>query len=435
MDEYTDNEYTEEYSQDKTYKSGNNEDKPLASPSSGQNMSTSVQDFLKQSTEIQEEIRKLSELCQQISPKKDSFIEEVQSKEDYEEQNNHWAKINNMLETHGFSPISTMQDDFEQEIPDPNSLADSLVDVITEYSNLVRSYAEIEGDYEKLELENKELKALSEKYKKIEAQYRDLDKINQQLQEKISKSKHEPKEKEENRHKPHGKPGSDRALRVFKAFMEQEYNPLRETDGKVISIINNYEEQKQKTLQDISNYKKNIIELNKVLRQFEESKHDGRHQGALNRSKGNASDNSEQEFTEKSKILNSVVAQLKLKSYLEVPNALSKIQQVMLTLPGIDKFVKQICEEIMVSPSSRLDDVIDALQDLKKRLQNLEKFKLAISESLATVHDGDMLEKIKGLMYFCKLFEIRQKDDIISTVEGIFYFVHEIKLFLAVRDI
>ena len=130
-----------------------------------------------------------------------------------------------------------------------------------------------------------------------------------------------------------------------------------------------------------------------------------------------------------------MVAQLKLKSYLEVPNALSKIQQVMLTLPGIDKFVKQICEEIMVSPSSRLDDVIDALQDLKKRLQNLEKFKLAISESLATVHDGDMLEKIKGLMYFCKLFEIRQKDDIISTVEGIFYFVHEIKLFLAVRDI
>ena len=436
MDEYSDNEYPEEYSQDKLELSGNNEEKSFASPTAGKHMSTSVQDFLKQSNEIQEEIRKLSELCQQISPKKDSFMDEgLQRKEEYEEQSNYWAKINGMLETHGFNPISTIQDDFEQEVPDPNSLADSLVDVITEYSNLVRSYSEIESAYGKLELENKELKTIVEKSKKFEAQFRDLDRINRQLQEKLSKTKHEPKEKEETRPKYHGKPGSDRAVNVFKAFMDQEYNPLRETDAKVIAIINNYEEQKQKTTQDISSYKKKIDELSKIIRKLEESKYEEGRKGVLNRSRGNFSDTSEQEFSERAKILDNVVTQLNLKSYLEVPNALNKIQQVMLTLPGIDKFVKQICEEIMLSPSSRLDDVIDALRDMKQKMQNLEKFKQAISESLGTVHDADILEKIKGLMYFCKLFEIRKRDDVISAVEGIFYFVHEIKMFLAVRNI
>ena len=225
-------------------------------------------------------------------------------------------------------------------------------------------------------------------------------------------------------------------------FMDQEFNPMRESDAKVIAIIQNYEEQTQKISLEMSSYKKEIENLSYIVKkQKSDSLEQGYSKqeiptpyskGPINRGKKYSNEFGDQETTEKLKVLSSVITQLNLTSYTEVPNALNKIQQVMLTLPGIDKFVKQICEEIALSPSSRLDEILDTLKNMKKKLQALEKFKITITENFSSANELEIIEKIKGLSYFCRLFEVRQKDNIINVVEGIFYFVHEIKMFLAV---
>lgn len=87
MEDFSDNEFNDENSQNRLENSDEQEEKQFTSPTPGKNISSSVQEFLKQSNEIQEEIRKLSELCQQISPKKDSFVDEpVKENEISEEQ-------------------------------------------------------------------------------------------------------------------------------------------------------------------------------------------------------------------------------------------------------------------------------------------------------------------------------------------------------------
>lgn len=419
----SDNDFPEEDSQ-KFSQTDDLEEKPFTSPSSSKNISSSVQEFLKQSNEIQEEIRKLSELCQQISPKKDSFVDETgQSKEEYEEEN-YWNKVNTMLETHGFSPVVMIEEEYNQDVPDVNSLSDTLVDVITEYSNLARMHTEMQSEYSKLEIENKELQNVAGKAKKLESQYKDLDKINRQLQEKLSKNHQESRGKEETRGKYNPRPSNEKTANIFKSFMEQDYSPMRDSDAKVMGLIQNYEEQKGKILSELSNYKRENEELKNLLKRSKERKHE-------EKPRSEYMENYEIE-SEKNKILASVVKQLQLKNYAEIPNAINKIQQVLLTLPGIDKLVKQICEVITLNPVSGLEEVLGTLQEIMKQRKNLDKFKLAVCESLSTNNEHDVFEKLKGLQYFCKLFEVKQKDDVIGVVEGIFYFVHEIKMFLAV---
>lgn len=433
MDEFSENEYGEENS----HQMEEDMSKPtFPSPSPGKNVSSSVQEFLKQSSEIQEEIRKLSELCQQISPKKDSFIEEApRSKEEYEQNSIIWEQLNNLLTTHGFNPIAVYRDEYDQDNPDINSLSDTLVEVITEYSNLSRNFEEMKTSYTGLEEEFKEIQTSLEKSKKLESQYKDLDKINRQLQEKLNKCKLELKGKDEALAKVttgKAKPIGDRAVNIFKAFMEQEYNPMRDNDAKVMAIIQNYEEQKQKLIGEIANYKKELESINNSFKKQKERSIEDAEYEQKRRARTNLSESNDPESNDKIRILMNAVKQLSLKSYQDIPNALNKIQQVMLTLPGIDKFVKQICEEIMLSPSSRLDEVLETLREIKRRLQVLEKFRQSVFENLASTNENEVNEKIRGLSYFCKLFEVKPKDDIINSIESIFFFVHEIKMFLAV---
>lgn len=426
MDDDSDNYFGEENSQ-----LADDYDKPnYTSPSPGKGVSSSVQEFLKQSNEIQEEIRKLSELCQQISPKKDSFIEEApKEKEDYEENHIVWDEINNLLNSHGFSTLALYSDEYGQEVPDPVSIQDSVVELITEYSNLYRSFEEINNSYKELEDQFKSKSTQIERSKNLEEKMKNLDKINRQLQEKVNKQQELLKEKEEVLVKVASqktKSLGDRPINVFKAFMEQEYNPMRDNDAKVMAIIQNYEEQVQKLLQDLNSSKRELDSLSQSYKRLKDRsiESDNSYQ-KLKASRDN-------ESQDKLKVLQSAVSILNLKSYTEIPNALNKIQQVMLTLPGIDRFVKQICEEIILSPTSRLEEVLETLKDLKRKAAAGEKFRNTVFEQFGANSEGEVFERIKGFLYFCKLFEIRQRDDIVASIESIFFFVHEIKMFLAV---
>lgn len=438
MEDYSDNEFEDENSQDRIDPTEYSEVKQdFSGQSKEKNISSSVQEFLKQSNEIQEEIRKLSELCQQISPKKDSSMDDgPKEKEDYEERSIFWEQINNLLETHGFRPINFIQDEDMQEVPDMVSLSDTVVDLITEYTKLHRNYSEIEAAYSVLKSDNKELAILAEKSKKFENQFKEIDKINRQLQEKLNKCRQELKNKDDNFNSANiikNSTGDYRSSSIFKAFIRQEFDPNRDIDVRIMEMIQHYEEQMNSMNLKLLSNKKEIENLNSSFKKYKqkltEEKNYAYNKASQSRNHFSYPD---EETSEKLKILSSVVNILSLKSYQEIPSALGKIQQVMLTLPGIDKFVKQICEEIMMSPTSRLDEVLDTLRDIKRKLQTLENFKGSIIENLLISNDQDIIEKIKALSYFCKLFEIKAKDDIKSIIEGVFFFVHEIKLFLSV---
>ena len=215
--------------------------------------------------------------------------------------------------------------------------------------------------------------------------------------------------------------------------MEQDYNPIRELDAKVMAIIQNYEEKQKKIILEMSEYKKELENYSNIIRKtksdtFEQNPS----KSVINKPKGYNNELINQENKEKIKVLDSIIFQLSLNSHLEIPDALSKLQKVTLTLPRIDKFIKQISEEITLNPASRLEDVLETAKDMKKKLKELEKFKKIITENLFTINESEILEKIKGINYFCTLFEVKTNDYLIDVVEGIFYFVHEMKLFLAV---
>ena len=425
MDEDSDNYYD-----DDNYEADEDKDKDMFNSSApNKGVSSSVQEFLKQSNEIQEEIRKLSELCQQISPKKDSFIEEVpRDKEEYDEgEHVVWDQINNLLTTHGFNTLALIQDDYDQDIPDPASAQDVLVELITEYSNLSRNFEELNSSYKELEEEYKSKCQQVERSKSLEEKLKTLDKVNRQLQEKLSKQ-HEAKAQTKAQ-TSRARAVPDRCRSVFQAFMEQDYNPNRDNDAKVMAIIQDYEDQVQRLVQDLNSSRKEIEGLNHSYRKFKEKSIES------DQSYSRQSRHKDEETNDKLRVLQNTVSQLSLKSYTEVPSALNKLQQVMMTLPGIDKFVKQICEEISISPGARLEEVLESLREVKRKALIGEKFRNAVFEQMRVASDAEVFDKVKGILYFCKLFEIKPRDDLVSAVESIFFFVHEIKMFLAVRGI
>ena len=96
-----------------------------------------------------------------------------------------------MLEINGFAPMLLIKDENNQEIPDISSLSDTIVDILTDYSNITRNYSEMETALNRIESENKEMQKLIEKSKNFENQVKDMEKINRLLNEKINKYKQE----------------------------------------------------------------------------------------------------------------------------------------------------------------------------------------------------------------------------------------------------
>lgn len=209
--------------------------------------------------------------------------------------------------------------------------------------------------------------------------------------------------------------------------MEQDYNPNRDNDAKVMAIIQNYEDQVHRLVYDLNSSRKEMESLNHSFKKLKEKSIES------DQSYTRPQRPRDEDTSDKLKVLQSIVNQLSLKSYTEVPSALNKLQQVMMTLPGIDKFVKQICEEIMISPASRLEEVLDSLKEIKRKTLLGEKFRNSVFEQINVNSENEVFDRIKGLLYFCKLFEIRPRDDLVAAVESIFFFVHEIKMFLAVK--
>lgn len=235
--------------------------------------------------------------------------------------------------------------------------------------------------------------------------------------------------------------GAEREKSMFRTFMNREYNPKRETDSKVMAIIIMYEEQKYKLMKEMNVIKKDMdmskkhfqdadFNYSKLNRELEDQKIEN--QTLKNRLKYLEQHSS----LDHNKILNSIAQQLSLRSYDEILPAIYKMQQVLLALPNVDKFVTAVCDELFDENSSlgsnKLDKVLPEIKQLKQSSLEYNEYRNKLRDAYGDSDPRDIVGKVKGLSHFCRLFDVKKNDDIINVVEGVFFFVHELKLFLAV---
>ena len=398
------------------------------------NISPSVHEFLKQSNEIQEEIKKLSVLCQQISPQKEDFEvrsfdeEEMDWSEQIETSQSEgvWDEINKLLEKHGFGVINLYQDENYQESPDLNSVADTFIEVLTEYSNLSRNYKDTEEQVRQLKEHNS---YLSQNLQSAKSQ--DLHSHNKLLEEQIAKTKQMCKDKDNQIKKLKNQLHlesvslnfkSEKKVSIFSAFMGRDYDPSRTSDSKVMGIIMMYEDQKKKLSEDLEslrsetnefqNYFQDLNKKNQELSSQVESLHSQNHQMKTHLDS----------LTQKPEILTKVIEELQLKSEHEILPALKKMQQVMLALPSVEEFVKGVCENLIEEGAS--------MEEVVPRVTFLKEFRNHICNSLGETSAEHIVKLVSAVRHFTRLFQVSENQNLVPIIENIFLFVHEMKVFL-----
>lgn len=247
-----------------------------------------VDNFLKQSEEIQDEILRLSSYCEQETLKKSRSSSKLDP--DY------WNAINSSLSKHGFNQIPSK--------PSPFLIADLLIDVLTEYSNLKQ-------EMKNLKIQSRNASDLAEKNEK--------------------------------------KLYSSRMRKSISEIVENEFSePYR------LSLL---EEVKQ------------IIES---------------------------------------------------KNYDTIIPDLVKIKKVIVRLPKVENFISFVCSELI--PETNETDSLDmALARFKTLIKIQKEFEFVLQENSS-------LKKI--VEYFSKLFEVQGLENVMDSIECVFYFVHEMKDFL-----
>lgn len=438
----------------------------------GSGIPDNVEEFLKQSTEIQQEIKKLSNLCRQISPTAESSKASVKDwskpnmkylKEEDEvseiEGSIMWGQINGLLNKYGFKPVNMFEDEEMNLVPDFESLAETLVDLLTEYVNQNKTLSDAESDIQRLladmgevneekEALNSEilrLKANEEDRKRAENQLRELNRHNRHLSEKLHRIREKCKAKEgiinemkvqldltssQDLQKVFQNFGSEKERKIFRTFLNREYRPTSGSDSKVMGLILMYEDSKL-------NYEKSIKELKDKLSYFKENfdlktlkeHHDDAEKRAMKYyydytqllkehntliSKYNhsidelrssqdllkqkdkeisslRSPSSKHSSPRSDQILEKLLTSLELNHYYEIPIAIEKMQQVLRTVPTVERFVQLVCEELFPELKNRSDrmlcaqkmeEVIPTLQEWKSNIIYSNKFMQQIRQAL-----------------------------------------------------
>jgi hypothetical protein len=127
-------------------------------------------------------------------------------------------------------------------------------------------------------------------------------------------------------------------------------------------------------------------------------------------------------FTDSYKIsvLDEVMSIIESKNYDCIIPDILKIKKAINSLPAIENFLNQICVELFPDPSSKynLDLAISKIRGIGKIQSEFDEM---IEENLS-------LRKIVD--YFSRLFQVKGQENILETIECVFYFVHEMKDFL-----
>ncbi|CAG9333297.1 unnamed protein product [Blepharisma stoltei] len=442
-------------------------------------LNKSVEEFFKQSGEIQSEIRKLTGLFHQISPKRkeeasskiafsnagkewsreeneispnisvpnEEFHEEEER--EIEDQQDYWKDINELLEKYGFNPVILYQE-IDNEVPDWNSLSDALVDVLTGYAHQVTSLGEAENNIYKLTRENKELKTQLEsneeelnKWKEQGKEYNnaikrnaELEDYNRMLKNRLEKTNEISDLEKENKELKIEMERKDEELKRLKEKLKEYENTTKR--NVELEEYNRTLKKKLKKANEVGNDKdiailniKRMLNTDKV-KLFEETQKEVK---MLRERVKCLEEQANSEYNEKVKVLNLIMNALSLNSFSEIPSSIFKMQQVVLSLPRIEELIESILNELFPDEYKVGEEiyanVLPAIKHLKQRTFELTEFKKKILEIFRSSDDIDLFEKANALRHFCKLFSIKQTDQITGTIDNVFVFVHEMKRFLS----
>ena len=169
-------------------------------------------------------------------------------------------------------------------------------------------------------------------------------------------------------------PGFDREKSIFRRYFGRE--PRSAMDSKIVSLIHSYEDRKQRHTPDPPDippaYKEKITKLKSKLQQqsLELEKTD---QKLKAMSEENTRLRAKQSLDSSSSGGSEVLAQamniLQLKREKQLPVALTKMQQVIRALPGLETFIKSVSAEVLNGDASAqsIESVLPTIRTWKQK--------------------------------------------------------------------
>ncbi|CAG9331365.1 unnamed protein product [Blepharisma stoltei] len=411
------------------------------------NLTNSVQEFIKQSNDIQTEIKKICEICEKISPKKEF---EESSEESESTGGILWNEINDMLNEYGFHPITLIEKD-EFLIPDSSSMADTLVDLLYEFTSQNQLLKERSIEYQNAISEINELKdSQNDLENKIEAlktektnnkladDVKELEKICMQMDEKMRKFKKEQHRKDslirELQAKLYLKSAEksivdilnssviDKEKKVFFKMMNRDYDEKQPTDIKIMAIILMYEQQRIMQDQEISRMRLSLQD----------------NRGFSKSSENLSFLNASFQMSRDSYSIQGIFDRLGVQGVPEAFKEIEKLKGAYLASKSLEDSINKIHIELFNEPFTMsnmhddVDETIKALKSYKNIARDFNDFKKDIAVAFGTeIYDCEnLIIKAQSLGHFRKLFQLKDDDQEFDAIEQLFLFVHEMKMFL-----
>jgi hypothetical protein len=201
---------------------------------------------------------------------------------------------------------------------------------------------------------------------------------------------------------------SDREKSIFKAFLGRDFMPLSQKDSCVMGIIMMYEEQRQ-TME---------TEIHRL------SQRDRSVQGLRTLRTGQSCE-----------LVKKLSDMLDCKATEDgVIAAVVTVLKVIQVLPTIEGVLKQACE-IVLSPSQPYTELIPALQSLVEDSKCLTELELVLQGvkpglDLKSYIKTSLASDLGGITLYRVLFKLSSSDNLATSVEEVFSFVHKLKAFL-----
>jgi predicted nucleic acid-binding Zn-ribbon protein len=129
-------------------------------------------------------------------------------------------------------------------------------------------------------------------------------------------------------------------------------------------------------------------------------------------------------------------------------SSISKLQQVVMATPQLERFIQNICMEIHPnketwnSSPKKLDEILPTIRKWKRQLEDHHSI-LNLKSYICTLFNIDPKKEVspeelmsilgtsfEAINYFKSMYEITDNSEIVPTMNQVFVFVHEIKGFL-----
>ena len=389
-----------------------------------------------------------------------------------------WKSVNEMLTAQGFRPLLLKGE--SGEVQDWDSVCETMQDVLADFSHCVQDLTKAEktinsltSDSQLLKDEVTRLKSRIDEEKSLRQEERfDFDRrsrdqerqastLTVKLETALSQLKQRDelmrqlKEQQKELNEEDAGPvieATDRDKAIFRQYFKRE--PKGGRDGKVLGMINAYEERKKRSSSPDAASKASAVLLKEMRSQIDAQtreiesleKQKSQLMEEIQRLKSMTVSGKEKP----SEVLVQALETLQLKNEKQLPLALHKMQQVIRALPGLESFIKAISAEVLTNSSDSVENVIPTIRTWKQKavqwetwatqkMQLCHLLRIDSNADFGEIVRGRQLRAVKGvrnsagLEHFRTLFEVGSEEDVVQVMNQVFLFVHEMKGLLQVR--